>query len=159
MSNEENTAVVMVTHDRDAASYGTRELHLVDGRAVDAEAVPLLRADVQRYALLFGISAAVLAESTSLAIGSQSMQLLGANQVAAQKADRLPASLLIATQSVLDQRDGQSPTLPSIWLSARLRDAAYRPGGGRRSLQERCPALSLALRRGMVEPRAIRADR
>jgi putative ABC transport system permease protein len=67
----------------------------------------LLRADVQRYALLFGISAAVLAESTSLAIGSQSMQLLGASQIAAQKADRLPASLLIAAQSVLDQRDSQ----------------------------------------------------
>jgi putative ABC transport system permease protein len=67
----------------------------------------LLRADVQRYALLFGISAAVLAESSSLAIGSQSMQLLGANQVAAEKADRLPTSLLIAAQSVLDQRDSQ----------------------------------------------------
>jgi len=67
----------------------------------------LLRADVQRYALLFGISAAVLAAGTSLAIGSQSMQLLGTSQVAAQKADRLPASLLIAAQSVLDQRDGQ----------------------------------------------------
>jgi putative ABC transport system permease protein len=67
----------------------------------------LLRADVQRYALLFGISAAVLAESTSLAIGSQSMQLLGANQVAAEKADRLPTSLLITAQSVLDQRDSQ----------------------------------------------------
>jgi len=39
LSDEEGTAVVMVTHDRDAASYGTRELHLVDGRAVDAEAV------------------------------------------------------------------------------------------------------------------------
>ena len=67
----------------------------------------LLRADVQRYALLFGISAAVLAAGTSLAIGSQSMQLLGTSQVAAQKADRVPASLLIAAQSVLDQRDGQ----------------------------------------------------
>jgi putative ABC transport system permease protein len=66
----------------------------------------LLRADVQRYALLFGMSAAVLAAGTSMAIGSQSMQLLGTSQVAAQKADRLPASLLIAAQSVLDQRDG-----------------------------------------------------
>ena len=46
-------------------------------------------------------------ESASLAIGSQSMQLLGTKQVAAQKADRLPAALLIAAQSVLDQRDGQ----------------------------------------------------
>jgi putative ABC transport system permease protein len=67
----------------------------------------LLRADVQRYALLFGISAAVLAAGTGLAIGSQSMQLLGTSQVASEKADRLPASLLIAGQSVLDQRDGQ----------------------------------------------------
>ena len=67
----------------------------------------LLRADVQRYALMFGLSAAILAAETSLAIGSQSMQLLGTEQVAAQKADRLPAALLIAGQSVLDQRDGQ----------------------------------------------------
>jgi putative ABC transport system permease protein len=67
----------------------------------------LLRADVQRYALLFGISAAVLAESSSLAIGSQSMQLLGTKQIAEQKADRLPAALLIAAQAVLDQRDSQ----------------------------------------------------
>ena len=66
----------------------------------------LLRADVQRYALMFGLSAAILAAETSLAIGSQSMQLLGAEQVAAQKADRLPAALVIAGQSVLDQRDG-----------------------------------------------------
>jgi putative ABC transport system permease protein len=35
------------------------------------------------------------------------MQLLGTSQVAAEKADRLPAALLIAGQSVLDQRDGQ----------------------------------------------------
>ncbi len=67
----------------------------------------LLGADFRRYALLFALSAAILAEATSLAIGSQSMQLLGANQVAAQKADRLPATLLIAAQSVLDQRDGR----------------------------------------------------
>jgi putative ABC transport system permease protein len=67
----------------------------------------LLRADVRRYTLLFALSAAVLAAGTSLAIGSQSMQLLGTRQVAAQKADRLPAALLIAGQSVLDQRDGQ----------------------------------------------------
>ena len=60
-----------------------------------------------RYTLLFALSAAVLAAGTSLAIGSQSMQLLGTRQVAAQKADRLPAALLVAGQSVLDQRDGQ----------------------------------------------------
>ena len=67
----------------------------------------LLRADIRRYTLLFALSAALLAEGTSLAIGSQSMQLLGTSQVASEKADRLPASLLIAGQSVLDQRDGQ----------------------------------------------------
>ena len=37
----------------------------------------LLRADVRRYALLFAFSAAVLAVRASLAISSQSMQLLG----------------------------------------------------------------------------------
>jgi len=80
----------------------------------------LLRADVQRYALLFGISAAVLAESTSLAIGSQSMQLLGTKQIAEQKADRLPAALLIAAQSVLDQREGQiaDPTFGLVETAA-----------------------------------------
>ena len=35
------------------------------------------------------------------------MQLLGTEQIAAQKADRLPAALLITAQSVLDQRDGR----------------------------------------------------
>ena len=67
----------------------------------------LLGADIRRYTLLFAFSAALLAESTSLAIGSNSMQLLGTEQVAAQKADRLPAALLISAQSVLDQRDGR----------------------------------------------------
>jgi ABC-type lipoprotein export system ATPase subunit len=33
LSDEDGAAVVMVTHDQTAASYGTRELHLVDGRA------------------------------------------------------------------------------------------------------------------------------
>ncbi len=33
MSDEDGTAVVLVTHDRAAARYGSRELHLVDGRA------------------------------------------------------------------------------------------------------------------------------
>lgn len=37
MADEVGTAVVMVTHDRDAASYGSRELHLADGRAYAAE--------------------------------------------------------------------------------------------------------------------------
>ena len=67
----------------------------------------LLGADFRRYTLLFAFSAALLAEGTSLAIGSHSMQLLGTKQVAEQKADRLPAALLIAAQSVLDQRDGR----------------------------------------------------
>jgi ABC-type lipoprotein export system ATPase subunit len=39
LSDEDGTAVVMVTHDPAAARYGTRELHLVDGRA-DAVDVP-----------------------------------------------------------------------------------------------------------------------
>ena len=67
----------------------------------------LLGADIRRYTLLFGLSAALLAEGTSLAIGSYSMQLLGTEQIAAQKADRLPAALIISAQSVLDQRDGR----------------------------------------------------
>jgi len=67
----------------------------------------LLGADFRRYAMLFAFSAALLAEGTSLAIGSHSMQLLGSRQVAAQKADRLPNALLISAQSVLDQRDGR----------------------------------------------------
>ena len=67
----------------------------------------LLGADIRRYTLLFAFSAALLAESTSLAIGSNSMQLLGTEQIAAQKADRLPAALLISAQAVLDQRAGR----------------------------------------------------
>jgi putative ABC transport system permease protein len=69
----------------------------------------LLGADFRRYAMLFALSAALLAESTSLAIGSHAMQLLGTEQIAAQKSDRLPNALLITGQSVLDQRDGQIP--------------------------------------------------
>ena len=67
----------------------------------------LLGADIRRYALLFAMSAALLAESTSLAIGSHAMQLLGTVQIAEQKAERLPDALLISAQSVLDQRDGR----------------------------------------------------
>ncbi len=33
LSDEDGAAVVMVTHDQAAAGYGSRELHLVDGRA------------------------------------------------------------------------------------------------------------------------------
>jgi putative ABC transport system permease protein len=65
-----------------------------------------LGADFRRYTLLFAMSAALLTEGASAAIGSHSMQLLGTDQIAAQKADRLPATLLISAQSVLDQRDG-----------------------------------------------------
>ncbi|BBX94428.1 ABC transporter ATP-binding protein [Mycolicibacterium boenickei] len=41
MSEEDGTAVVLVTHDRTAAGYGTREVHLVDGRVSSAEAQPV----------------------------------------------------------------------------------------------------------------------
>ena len=65
----------------------------------------LLRADMTRYVVLFSLSAAILAVGTSMAVGSQSMELLGTKHMAAQKPDRLPSALLIAGQSVLDQRD------------------------------------------------------
>jgi ABC-type lipoprotein export system ATPase subunit len=42
LSDEEGAAVVMVTHDHAAASYGTREIHLVDGRAEAVENAPVL---------------------------------------------------------------------------------------------------------------------
>ncbi len=81
---------------------------LIDALTVARPAVGrLLSADFRRYTLLFACSAALLAEGTSLAIGSHAMQLLGIDQIAAEKADRLPAALLISAQSVLDQRDGQ----------------------------------------------------
>ena len=91
----------------------------------------LLGADIRRYTLLFAFSAALLAESTSLAIGSNSMQLLGTEQIAAQKADRLPAALLISAQSVLDQRDG-----PTFRLHIRV-------GHHRRRRSERVVALAV----------------
>jgi ABC-type lipoprotein export system ATPase subunit len=40
LSDEDGTAVVMVTHDQAAARYGSREVHLVDGRASAVEAAP-----------------------------------------------------------------------------------------------------------------------
>ena len=88
----------------------------------------LLGADIRRYTLLFGLSAALLAESTSLAIGSNSMQLLGTEQVATQKADRLPAALLISAQSVLDQRDGRisDPTFELVTGAADGRSVSSR---------------------------------
>jgi ABC-type lipoprotein export system ATPase subunit len=38
LSVEDGAAVVMVTHDLAAAGYGSRKVHLVDGRASDADA-------------------------------------------------------------------------------------------------------------------------
>jgi ABC-type lipoprotein export system ATPase subunit len=40
LSDEDGAAVVMVTHDQAAARYGSREVHLVDGRACAIEAAP-----------------------------------------------------------------------------------------------------------------------
>ena len=88
----------------------------------------LLRADISRYVVLFSLSAAILAVGTSMAVGSQSMQLLGTRQIAAEKADRLHSALLIAGQSVLDQRDGRI----SDATFALITDAA-----GRRSISSR----------------------
>jgi putative ABC transport system permease protein len=82
-----------------------------------------LGADFRRYTLLFALSAALLTQGTSGAIGSHSMQLLGTEQLAAQKADRLPTALLITPQSVLDQRDG--------WLSDSTFDLVTGAADGR----------------------------
>jgi ABC-type lipoprotein export system ATPase subunit len=41
LSDEDSTAVVMVTHDQAAARYGSRELRLVDGRASAIAAAPI----------------------------------------------------------------------------------------------------------------------
>lgn len=88
----------------------------------------LLRAEVQRYALMFALCAAVLAAETSLAISSHSMELLGTSQVVAQKADRLPDALVIAGQSVLDQRDGRlsDATFTLVTGAAQGRDVSSR---------------------------------
>jgi putative ABC transport system permease protein len=67
----------------------------------------LLGADVRRYSVLFALSAALLAQGASSAISSHGMQLLSTTQIADEQADHLPGSLLIAAQSVLDQRDSQ----------------------------------------------------
>ena len=75
--------------------------------AVRPDVGRLLNADVRRYALLFALSAGVLAVGATLAIAAHSMQLLGARAIAAEKSDRLPDALLIASQSILDQRDSQ----------------------------------------------------
>ena len=88
----------------------------------------LLGADIRRYTLLFALSAALLAESTSLAIGSYSMQVLGTSQIAQQKPDRLPTALLIAPQSILDQRDGHlsDATFDSVTSAADGRSVSSR---------------------------------
>ena len=88
----------------------------------------LLGADLRRYAVLFALSAGLLAQGASSAISSHSMQLLGATQIAAQKAERLPASLLIAAQSVLDQRDSQiaDPTFELVTAAADGRSVTSR---------------------------------
>jgi putative ABC transport system permease protein len=88
----------------------------------------LVNADIRRYTLLFALSAALLAAGVSMAVGSQSMQLLGTEQVAAQKAKLLPDALLIAPRSVLDQRDGQiaDPTFGLIAGAADGRDLSSR---------------------------------
>ncbi|ODR17111.1 ABC transporter ATP-binding protein [Mycolicibacterium porcinum] len=41
LSEEDSTAVVLVTHDQTAAGYGTREVHLVDGRVSSAGTQPV----------------------------------------------------------------------------------------------------------------------
>lgn len=40
LSDEDGAAIVMVTHDRAAARYGSREVHLVDGSAHAVDAAP-----------------------------------------------------------------------------------------------------------------------
>ncbi|MEV0251079.1 FtsX-like permease family protein [Nocardia sp. NPDC050712] len=67
----------------------------------------LATADLRRYSVLFATTVAVLTVGAGLAIGSASVQLLAADQVAAQKASRLPDALVIAPQAILDQRQGQ----------------------------------------------------
>jgi ABC-type lipoprotein export system ATPase subunit len=42
LSDEDGAAVVMVTHDQAAARYGSRELHLVDGRATAVDVGALI---------------------------------------------------------------------------------------------------------------------
>lgn len=88
----------------------------------------LLGADMRRYAVLFALSAALLAQGASSAISSHSMQLLGTTQLAEEKADRLPTALLIAAQSVLDQRDSQiaDATFDRVTLAADGRSVTSR---------------------------------
>ncbi len=92
----------------------------------------LVRADVQRYAVLFATTVAVLTVGTSLAIGSQSVQLLAADQLGAQKAQRLPDALVIAPQALLDQR--QTQIAPDAY-------EAIREAAGRREIDSRWRAL------------------
>ena len=88
--------------------------------AVRPDVGRLLRADIRRYTLLFAMSVALLTVGSGLAVGSHGMQLLASTQVGEQKADRLPAALLVTAQSVLDQRDGHlaDSTFESIAAAA-----------------------------------------
>ncbi|MFW0794083.1 ABC transporter permease [Gordonia sp. CPCC 205515] len=80
----------------------------------------LLGADIQRYALLFALSAALLTESAGLVIAAQSMQTLAADQIAEQQADRLPSALLLSAQAAFDQRDSaiSDPVMPLVHEAA-----------------------------------------
>ena len=120
----------------------------------------LLSADVRRYALLFALSAGLLADGTSLAIAAHSMQLLGTEQIAAEKADRLPDALLIATP--IGTRSAGQP--------ARRRHIRTRDRRGRRAQRVFALAVDDLVRvvvapchRGdagrLVQPSAVSADR
>lgn len=102
----------------------------------------LVRADVERYAVLFATTVAVLTVGTSLAVGSQSVQLLSADQVAAQKAQRFPDALVIAPQALLDQR--QTQIAPGVY------DAIV-AAAGEREVESRWRALIPS----PTEPRAV----
>lgn len=67
----------------------------------------LLTADLRRYAVSIATTAGVLAVGATLALGSQTMQHLAAEQVAGQHAARLPTSLVVSAQGLLDQREAQ----------------------------------------------------
>lgn len=88
----------------------------------------LLRADLQRYVMLFGATVTVLAIGTSLAIGFQSVEVLGADQLGALKAKRLSDAVVVSTQELLAQRDGMiaEPVYQKIIGAAGGRDVQAR---------------------------------
>ncbi|MFG1793124.1 FtsX-like permease family protein [Nocardia sp. NPDC049149] len=102
----------------------------------------LAYADLRRYAVLFATTVAVLTVGASLAIGSASVQALAAQQVAGQKPDRLPDTVVIAPQSILDQRQGQ--------LSASTYERIERAAAGREIASRRQAFLPSA-----TEPRMV----